>query len=43
MPSFVIERENPGGDTVREHARPGGFPANRLSQATSVSNPTTAE
>jgi len=28
---------------VREHARKGGFPANRVSQITSIIDPTTAE
>ena len=28
---------------VREHARQGGFPANRISEITSVIDPTTAE
>ena len=33
----------PDADTVREHARLGGFPANRVSQVSSVIGPTTAE
>jgi hypothetical protein len=33
----------PNADMVREHARQGGFPANRVSEVTSVINPTTAE
>ena len=33
----------PNEDMVREHARQGGFPANRVSQITSVIDPTTAE
>ncbi len=28
---------------VREHARQGGFPANRVSRVTSIIDPTTAE
>ena len=28
---------------VREHARQGGFPANRISEITSIIDPTTAE
>jgi hypothetical protein len=28
---------------IREHAREGGFPANRISEITSVIDPTTAE
>jgi Protein of unknown function (DUF4242) len=28
---------------IREHAQQGGFPANRISQITSVIDPTTAE
>ena len=30
-------------ELVREHARQGGFPANRVSEVTSVIDPTTAE
>lgn len=33
----------PHEEAVREHARQGGFPANRVSQVTSVIDPTTAE
>ncbi|HEX8069554.1 MAG TPA: DUF4242 domain-containing protein [Pyrinomonadaceae bacterium] len=33
----------PDEETVREHARQGGFPANRVSQITGVIDPTTAE
>jgi Protein of unknown function (DUF4242) len=33
----------PDADTVREHARLGGFPANRVSQVSAVISPTTAE
>lgn len=33
----------PNEEMVREHARPGGFPANRVSAVRSVSGPTTAE
>ena len=33
----------PDEDTVREHARQGGFPANRISQIRSVIDPTTSE
>ena len=33
----------PNEDLVREHARQGGFPANRVSQVTSIIDPTTAE
>ena len=33
----------PDEQTVREHARQGGFPANRVSQVTNVIDPTTAE
>jgi cell division inhibitor SulA len=33
----------PDEATVREHARQGGFPANRISQIRSVIDPTTAE
>jgi hypothetical protein len=30
-------------EIVREHARQGGFPANRVSEVTTVIDPTTAE
>jgi len=33
----------PNEDMVREHARQGGFPANRVSEVKSVIDPTTAE
>ena len=33
----------PNEQMVREHARQGGFPANRVSEVTSVIDPTTAE
>lgn len=33
----------PNEAMVREHARQGGFPANRVSEVRSVINPTTAE
>jgi hypothetical protein len=33
----------PSAELVREHARQGGFPANRVSEITSVIDPTTAE
>lgn len=33
----------PNEEIVREHARRGGFPANRVSQVRSVIDPTTAE
>lgn len=33
----------PNPDMVREHARQGGFPANRVSEVRSVIDPTTAE
>lgn len=33
----------PNADMVREHARLGGFPANRVSEVKSVIDPTTAE
>lgn len=33
----------PNEDMVREHARQGGFPANRVSEVASVIDPTTAE
>jgi uncharacterized protein DUF4242 len=33
----------PSEDAVREHAKQGGFPANRISQIRSVIDPTTAE
>ncbi|MBI2460581.1 MAG: DUF4242 domain-containing protein [Candidatus Rokubacteria bacterium] len=33
----------PSPELVREHARQGGFPANRISEVRSVIDPTTAE
>lgn len=33
----------PNEEAVREHARQGGFPANRVSRVTAVIDPTTAE
>jgi hypothetical protein len=33
----------PDEETVREHARKGGFPANRVSQVRSAIDPTTSE
>jgi hypothetical protein len=33
----------PDEETVQEHARQGGFPANRISEVRSVIDPTTAE
>ena len=33
----------PSEDMIREHAEKGGFPANRISEVTSVIDPTTAE
>jgi hypothetical protein len=33
----------PDEETIREHARQGGFPANRISEIKSVIDPTTAE
>ncbi|PYV65777.1 MAG: DUF4242 domain-containing protein [Acidobacteria bacterium] len=33
----------PNEEMVREHAKQGGFPANRVSEITSVIDPTTAE
>ncbi|HXT47287.1 MAG TPA: DUF4242 domain-containing protein [Gemmatimonadaceae bacterium] len=33
----------PNEELVREHARQGGIPANRVSEVTSVIDPTTAE
>ena len=33
----------PSEELVREHARQGGFPANRISRIESVIDPTTAE
>jgi hypothetical protein len=33
----------PSEEMVREHARQGGFPANRVSAVTAVIGPTTAE
>lgn len=33
----------PNEELIREHARAGGFPANRVSEVTSIIDPTTAE
>ena len=33
----------PNEEMVREHAKQGGFPANRISEITSVIDPSTAE
>jgi hypothetical protein len=33
----------PSAEIVREHARQGGFPANRVSEVRTVIDPTTAE
>ena len=33
----------PNAEMVREHAQQGGFPANRVSEVTSIIDPTTAE
>ncbi len=33
----------PNEEMVREHARQGGFPANRVSEVKSIIDPTTAE
>ena len=33
----------PNEEMVREHAQQGGFPANRISQVTTIIDPTTAE
>jgi Protein of unknown function (DUF4242) len=33
----------PDAGTIKEHAKQGGFPANRISEITSVIDPTTAE
>jgi len=54
MPEYVIERFvtdekiycvyiAPDEATVRDHAKQGGFPANRVSRILSVIDPTTAE
>jgi hypothetical protein len=33
----------PNAEMVREHAKQGGFPANKVSEVTSIIDPTTAE
>ena len=33
----------PTADLIREHARQGGFPANRISEVRAIIDPTTAE
>ena len=47
MPKYLIEREIPGAgkltsERLREHAKQGGFPANRASQVRRIIDPTTA-
>jgi hypothetical protein len=34
---------SPDEETIREHARQGGFPANRVSRVSTIIDPTTAE
>src|SRR6185503_11595512 len=34
---------SPNEELIRQHSREGGFPANRISEITSVIDPTTAE
>ena len=54
MPRYVIERNIPGAkvygvyrapsaDLIREHARQGGYPADKISEVKAVIDPTTAE
>jgi hypothetical protein len=33
----------PNEDMIRQHAEQGGFPANKVSEVSSIMNPTTAE
>jgi hypothetical protein len=33
----------PNADMIREHARQGGFPANRIEEVTAMMDPTSAE
>lgn len=33
----------PNAEMVKEHARQGGFPANRISEVTTIIDPTTSE
>jgi hypothetical protein len=33
----------PDAEAIREHARQGGFPANRITEVTAVIDPTTAD
>ena len=33
----------PNADMIREHARQGGFPANRIEEVTAIIDPTTSE
>ena len=39
---FCVYRA-PNAEMVREHARQGGFPADKVSEITTMINPTTAE
>ena len=47
--SYVVDDKiyciyiDPNEEMVREHARQGGFPANRVSQVRTIIDPTTAE
>ena len=34
---------SPGEEMIREHAKQGGFPANRISEITTIIDPTTAD
>jgi hypothetical protein len=49
MPKFVTDDKiyciyiAPDAETVREHAKLGGFPANRVSEVRTMIDPTTAE
>jgi hypothetical protein len=47
--SYVAENKiycvyvSPNEDMIREHAKQGGFPANRVSRVSTIIDPTTAE
>src|ERR687890_514514 len=43
MPRFLIQREIPNAELIREHARLGGFPADSVLEVAAIIDPTTAE
>jgi hypothetical protein len=47
--SYIVENKSfciyiaPDEETIREHARKSGFPANKISEVKAIIDPTTAE